>query len=193
MKIKYLFNKATIGVAVAGVSWILSTKVLAQEFYFPSASFFSPFASYYESDENGTGVDLEVLLEQYPAFNSRLQQTDLPEVFEQHSYLTILVPSNSAFENLSPAMKEKLSNADNMKKLLQYHIVVGKIEEQDIQRRAVATSLEKNSVQITGVPVGNKVEVLLNKAKASEPLSATDGVVIPINQVLVPPELSVDS
>ncbi len=191
MKIKYLFNKATVGVALAGVSWILSTKVFAQEFYFPSASFFSPFASYYQSDD--TDVDLEVLLEQYSAFNSRLEQVDLREVLEQHEYLTVLVPSNSAFENLSPEMKQRLSDEDNMKKLLQYHIVVGKIEEQDIQRRAVATTLEKNSVQITGIPVGNKLEVLLNQAKASEPLPAIDGVVIPINQVLVPPEFSVDS
>ena len=86
--------------------------------------------------------------------------------------------------------KEKLSEPETLKKVLQYHLVVGNIDEEDIKRRGVATLLEQNSVNITGVQgKDKKVTVMLNGATASEPLPATNGVVIPIDQVLIPANL----
>jgi uncharacterized surface protein with fasciclin (FAS1) repeats len=66
---------------------------------------------------------------------------------------------------------------------------MGNIGEDDIKRQAVATVLKQNAVEITGVPVGNKVGVKLNNAMASEPLAASNGVIIPIDRVLIPPSL----
>lgn len=186
MKFKQLFNKVKITTVLTGASWIIATPVLAQGFYFPDASFFSPFASYYESEENPA---LSELLQQYPDFNSRLQKAKLLKSLESQKYLTVLVPSEKAFAALSPEIKDKLAKPENMEKLLQYHMVVGQISQQDIQRRSVASVLAKNSIEITGVPVGNKIGVKLNEATASDPIAATDGVVIPIDRVLIPPEL----
>ncbi|MDJ0567490.1 MAG: fasciclin domain-containing protein [Pleurocapsa sp. MO_192.B19] len=187
MLLKQLFNQVTMATVLAGATCAVTAPVFAQGFLYPSASFFSPFAAYYQSADEE--VDLALLLEQYPAFNSRLQEANLLETLENQNYLTILVPSEEAFAALSPEMKQKLTEPENMKKLMQYHMVMGQISESDFQHGSVATVLEKNSVQITSVPVGdNKIRVKLNEATASEPLAATDGVVIPLDQVLIPPE-----
>ena len=187
MSLKQLSNRVKITTVLVGATCVLTAPVLAQGFYFPDASFFSPFASYYESDDN---PDLATLLEEYPDFNSRLQTANLLESFKDQEYLTILVPSEKAFAALSPEMKQKLAKPENMKKLLQYHVVVGQIGEQDIQRRSVASVLAQNSIDITGVPVGDKIGVKLNDAMASDPIPAADGVIIPVDRVLIPPEFS---
>lgn len=195
MSLKQLFNRITIATIVAGTTCAVTTPVLAQVFaqgfYFPSASFFSPFAAPYESEDEEPQT-LAMLLQGYPDFNSRLEEANLLEFLEKQEYLTVLVPSEEAFAALSPEMQETLADSDNMQKLLEYHVVVGKIGEQDIKRQSVATVLEKNSVQITGVPVGDKIGVKLNEATASKPFAASDGVVIPIDQVLIPPEFSAE-
>lgn len=186
MKFKQLFNQVKITAVLAGASCVLTAPVLAQGFYFPDASFFSPSASYYQSEEN---PDLAELLQQYPAFNSRLQKAKVLKSVENQEYLTVLVPSEKAFAALSPEVKQMLTKPENMEKLLQYHVIVGQISEQDIKRRSVASVLAKNSIEITGVPVGDKIGVKLNEATANDPILATDGVVIPIDRVLIPSEL----
>lgn len=190
MSLKQKLNQLTIAALLTGATYTVSAPVFAQPgFYFPSASFFSPFAAYYQSGDEG--VDLALLLEQYPDFNSRLEEADLLETIENQNQLTVLVPSEEAFTSLSPEMKEKLAEPENMKKLMQYHMVVGEISKSDFQNGSVSTVLEDNSVQITSVPVGDdRVSIKLNEANASEPLAASDGMVIPIDRVLIPPELS---
>lgn len=129
-------------------------------------------------------------MEQYPTFNQKLEEAGLWETIQQQESLTVLVPSEAAFEALIPEAKEKLANPKTLKQVLQYHLVRGTINEADIKRRAVATQLEKSSVTITGVPEGDKINVKLNEAAASEPIAATDGgVIIPIDRVLIPPGL----
>ena len=185
MSIKKLLNKITTVAIVAGTSYAIASPALAQfRFYYPSASFFSPQASYFQSGEEEY---LANLLAQYPTFYSALEEAGLLETIEETEYLTVLVPSDEAFAALSPEIKEKLAESENLEKVLQYHLIEGEIGEADIKRQAVATLLEDNEVRITGVPQGNKIGVKLNEAKASEPLFAEDGVIIPIDRLLIPP------
>ena len=195
MSLKQKLNQVTIAAILAGATCAVSAPVFAQPgfqqpgFYFPSASFFNPFAAYYQSADDE--VDLALLLEQFPEFNSRLEEANLQDTLDNQDQLTVLVPSEEAFANLSPEMKEKLAEPENFKMLMQYHLVEGQIKESDFQNGSVPTVLEENSVQITSVPVGDdKVSIKLNEANASEPLAASDGMVIPIDQVLIPPEFS---
>jgi uncharacterized surface protein with fasciclin (FAS1) repeats len=185
MSVKKLLNKITIVAVVAGATYAIATPALAQlRFYYPNASFFQPLAAGFESEES---VDLATTLEEYPTFYSALEEADLLKTIEETEYLTVLVPTEEAFAALSPEMQEKLAESENLEKVLQYHLIEGKISEADIKRQAVATLLEDSEVKITGVPEGDKIGVKLNEAKASQPLSATDGVIIPIDRVLIPP------
>ena len=184
MLLKKLLNQLTTTAIIAGTTYAIATPALAQ-FYFPPASIFLPMASIYESEDL---LYLEDMPEPYTTFSSALEETGLLETLEQQE-LTVLVPTDEAFEALSPEIQEKLAEPENLKKVLQYHIVVGQIGEADIKRQAVATLLEQNAVKIIGVKEGDKIGVKLNEAKASEPLPANDGIIIPIDQVLIPPNL----
>lgn len=188
MSLKQLVKKITLLAFVAGTTGSIANSALAQSFYYyPSASFFSPFAHGYESADN---PDLALMLqtsEQFATFNSGLHKAELLETIEQEDLLTVLVPSEEAFAALSPDVRQKLSDPDTLKKVLQYHLIEGSIDEEDIKRREVATLLDENSVKITGVPAeNNQMTVQLNEATAGEPLPAANGVVIPIDRVLIP-------
>ena len=198
MKTQHLLKKLVLATFLVGTTSSIGSSAFAQSFpdsfpsanyYYPSASFFSPTAYYYESDD---AVDLSMTLENenFATFKNNLQETELTKALNQEETLTVLAPTEEAFAALSPDIKEKLSNPEILKKVLQYHLVVGNIGEADIKRRGVATLLEQTSVNITGVK-GNdkKLTVMLNDATASEPLPASNGVVIPIDQVLIPPNL----
>lgn len=199
MTIQHPFKKLILATFLAGTTSSIGSAALAQSFpgafpgadyYYPSASFFSPTAYYYESDD---AVDLSMTLdnENFATFKNNLQETKLNEALNQEETLTVLAPTEEAFAALSPELKQKLSEPETLKKVLQYHLVVGNIGEEDIKRRGVATLLEQNSVNITGVQGENKqVTVMLNDATAGEPLPAANGVVIPIDRVLIPPSLN---
>lgn len=193
MSLQQLLKKLTIVVIAVGTSYSVTNSAWAQSsfYYYPSASFFSPFAHGFESEDEDK-VDLATILqdEKFATLNSSLQEAELLETINKQELLTVLAPTEEAFAALSPQVKQKLLEPENLKKVLQYHLVIGNIGEEDIKRRAVATLLEQNAVQITGVPVeNNQMRVKLNEATASEPLAAANGVVIPIDRVLIPPGL----
>ena len=180
-------GKLAILAIVAGSTCVISSSTFAQSFMFPSASFFSPFASPYESEDE---IDIATVLTnttEYETFSAKLQEAGLLSTLEQEESLTILAPTNDAFAALSPEVRQQISEPENLNYLLKYHLVTGVIGEADIKRRAVATLLERSSVEITGVKVGNKIGVKLNEASASKPITASNGVIIPIDRVLIPP------
>ena len=191
MLLKKLLTQLTTAAIIAGTTYAISSPALAQfPFYFPSASFFTPRVLESQDD-----VDLATMLQtsslegKYTSFYSALEETGLIGILEEQEYLTVLVPTDEAFQALSPEIQEKLTDSENLKKVLQYHLVEGEIGEEDIKRQAVATLLKENEVKITGVPEGNKIGVKFNEAKASQPSGANNGVIVPIDQVLIPDNL----
>jgi uncharacterized surface protein with fasciclin (FAS1) repeats len=192
MLFKKKVNLLITAAIITGTNYTLASSVLSQPFYYPSASFFNPFASNYQSEEDEDEATLASILsmdEKYKMFNSSLEKAGLLETIDRQNSITVFAPTNEAFEALSPDLKKKLSEPEILTQVLQYHLVMGNIGEDDIKRQAVATVLKQNAVEITGVPVGNKVGVKLNNAMASEPLAASNGVIIPIDRVLIPPSL----
>ncbi len=190
MKSQQKFKKLLLGVGIASSAIAFSSASLAQSsFFFPSASFFSPAAAFYQSADEPSVVEMLASMPQHDSFYTQLEKAGILENLPQDS-LTILAPTNEAFAALPLTVKEKLSQPENLTKLLQYHVVAGIIGEQDIKRQAVATILDKSSVQITGIPLaGNKIGVKINQSIASEPLTGNNGVIIPLNEVLIPPGL----
>ena len=188
---KQLVKKLTLLAFLAGTTGSLANSALAQStYYYPSASFFSPTAYYYQSPDDPGLTEILQTGEQFATFNSNLQQTELSETLEQEDLLTVLAPTEEAFAALSPTVRQKLSDPETLEKVLQYHIIEGSIDEEDIKRREVATLLKENAVQIKGIPAEkNQMKVQLNEAIASEPLQAYNGVVIPIDRVLIPSDL----
>ncbi|MBF2020795.1 MAG: fasciclin domain-containing protein [Hydrococcus sp. C42_A2020_068] len=184
MSEKSWLKKLSGFIGVAGVSTLLSFPVLAQ-YYYPPSSFFQPTANYYESEQEPI-VDILLKSGEFKTFNAYLKETGIVETLKGEKMLTIFAPTNEAFEALPENVREKLSQPENLEKVLKYHLVAGLIAEEDIKRGEIAT-IEGHSVKITGVPIGDRVGVKLNEAMASDPLKANDGTIVPIDEVLLPP------
>ena len=189
---RQFLQKLTLTMFVAGSTYGISNIAFAQSpfFYYPSASFFSPAASYYESDEAVSLVTLLASDNNFATLSSNLQAAELLKVLNNKENLTLLAPTEEAFAALSPELQQKLSQPEILDKVLKYHMIDGTIGDKDIKRREIATLLEQNSVKIGGVAgENNQVTVKLNDATASQPISADNGVIIPIDKVLIPPSL----
>jgi uncharacterized surface protein with fasciclin (FAS1) repeats len=185
MKTKNLLKNFLGVVSLTGVTFLIGTPVLAQ-FFYPSSSFFQPAAFYLQSEDSSTLSEL-LAANNSTTFASLLTKAKLIDVLEKEKPLTVFAPSNAAFSALSPAIEKKLSEPENLEKVLKYHLVSGVITEKEIKNRQVSTKLEGTSVKIAGIPKGNKVGIKINEATASEPVADNKLVVVPLDRVLLPP------
>ena len=176
-----LLGSLTIGMSLL---W-LSNPTKAQEFYHFPASFFNPVANFYQSEDNPDVMGMLAMNDDFEIVTFLLKNspnlTDL-----QQNKITFLAPTDKAFQALDSDIRAKLLQPENLSKLLRYHTIAQTIQDKDIKRGRINT-LSGNSVTITGFPVGNKFGVKLNDAILSDPLPASNGVVVPIDRVLIPP------
>ncbi|AFZ34861.1 beta-Ig-H3/fasciclin [Stanieria cyanosphaera PCC 7437] len=186
MKTKYLLKNLTGAIALTSGIALIGIPTLAQSFYFFPSSYFYRSAFPYESEDNPNVAELLAANPELKTVSSLLKDANLAESLDEKE-VTFFAPTDEAFQALPVATQEKLSNPDKLAQLLKYHIVEGKITDENIKTQKIATLLG-SPVKIVGVPLQNKqVQIKLNQATASQPLPATNGVVIPIDSVLLPP------
>ncbi len=185
MKSKKSWQNFVAILSLAGGTLLVGMPAFAQ-FFYPSSSFFQPAAFYLQNEDAPTLKDL-LKENKTTAFVSQLTKANLLDALETEKYVTVFAPTDAAFASLPPTIQKKLLEPENLEKVLKYHLVSGEITDKDIKNRQVATKLEGTSVQIAGVPQGNRVGVKINNATASDPRRADNGVVIPIDKVLLPP------
>lgn len=166
------------------IGW-LNQSSKAQEFYHFPASFFNPVANFYESEDNPDIIDMLANHDEFEIITFLLKNEPSLTSVEQNQ-VTFLAPTDKAFQALPSDIRAKLFQPENLSKLLRYHIIAQTIQEEDIKNREVET-ISGDAVTITGFPVGNKFGVKLNEAIARDPLPASNGVIVPIDRVLLPP------
>jgi uncharacterized surface protein with fasciclin (FAS1) repeats len=190
MKTTNLFAKLSGAIVVVGSAAFIGVPAIAQfsRFFYPPASYFSPLASPFQSEDNPNVAELLAMNDDFETVTSLLAKADLTETLEGEQVVTIFAPTDEAFESLPRATRKQLSQPENLTKILKYHVVEGEITDDDIKSQEVATLLG-TSVKMVGLPSGESFKIKLNDANASEPLGASNGVVIPIDKVLLPPEL----
>lgn len=185
MKRQNLLLKLVGGLTIGmGFFWFYNP-IKAQEFYHFPASFFNPVASFYQSEENPDVMGMLTMNEDFEIIAFLLRENATAKSLEQNE-VTFLAPTDKAFQALPSDVRAKLSQPENLSKLIKYHTIGQAIQDEDIKRRQVDTLLG-NSITITGFPVGNKYGVKLNDAIATDPLPASNGVIVPIDRVLIPP------
>ena len=185
MKRRNLLPKFVGGLTIGMSLLWLNNPIKAQEFYHFPASFFNPVANFYESEDNPDVMGMLAMNDDFEIVTFLLKNSpNLTDV--QQNQVTFLAPTDKAFKALDSDVRAKLLQPENLSKLLKYHTIAQTIQDQDIKRGRVNT-LSGNSVTITGFPVGNKFGVKLNDALLSDPLPASNGVVVPIDRVLLPP------
>lgn len=187
--------KLSGGLGLVGVILLLSFPGFSRPYYYPSSSRFQPFGNYFQSHEDDPCFDITDNLDIIDNLKSNicfetlavyLEQAGLSDILKQNRTFTLFAPTDEAFKALPPDIRKKLEDRETLKKVLQYHVVAGFITETDIQQRKIVT-LEGSAVEISGIPIGDNIGVKLNEANANDPVAAKNGVVIPIDKVLLPP------
>ncbi len=186
MKTANFFAKLSGTIFVVGSAAFIGVRAIAQ-FFYPPASYFSPWANPFQSEDNPNVAELLAENDDFETMTSLLAKADLTETLEGEQ-VTIFAPTDEAFQSLPAATRKQLSKPENLTKILKYHVVEGQITDDDIKSQEVRTLLG-TSVKMVFLPSGEKFTTKLNDdATASEPLGASNGVVIPIDKVLLPPE-----
>jgi uncharacterized surface protein with fasciclin (FAS1) repeats len=102
------------------------------------------------------------------------------------SKYTIFVPTNGAFAQLPPGTVSNMSAAEK-KRLIEYHVVSGRAVDPD---QMTAGSIQALSGDILNFSYGIDKIPLVNSAIVVTQYEGTNGVVIVIDNVLLPPKKS---
>jgi uncharacterized surface protein with fasciclin (FAS1) repeats len=106
---------------------------------------------------------------------------------------TVFAPSEAAFDSLPDGAKEDLlkpENIDQLKAILRNHIVIGKITASDLSNGKNFTSIGGQELGISAL--GGKI--MVGGAEVTKPdLTASNGVIHIVNQVIVPPSEATDA
>ena len=112
-----------------------------------------------------------------------IEAAGLTEEFQQEG-ITVLAPTDEAFGALSDEAIDKFSIPENRLKVLQYHLIAGQVEEEDLERGTIITSGGQE------ISVSDSDNLTFNNdARAiNKPTIAKNGVIIEIDRVLLPPD-----
>ena len=119
----------------------------------------------------------------FSTFSRILRTSGADDVFSRAGDFTVLAPTNEAFAKFSEERLSKLVNEEKqiqLKTLLMYHILPGKVMASGLKTGKSVTGQEMMITDITGIKVNS------SKVEARD-LEATNGVVHAIDTVLAPP------
>jgi uncharacterized surface protein with fasciclin (FAS1) repeats len=119
-----------------------------------------------------------------------LQAAGLVEALEGEGPFTVFAPTDSAFAALGSTLDQLLEegNRDQLRSVLQYHVVSGKAMASDVVGMESATTLAGPSV---GIQVNDGTVKLQGRNEATvvqADIEASNGVIHVIDTVLLPPE-----
>lgn len=125
----------------------------------------------------------------FKTLTQALQAAGLTETLSGEGPYTIFAPTDEAFAALPPDALQQLlqpENKDILVKILNYHVVPGKITSAEIKPGEVKT-VEGDAVTVMADPSQG---VMVNDARVVQPdLEASNGVIHAIDKVILPPSL----
>ncbi|NEO30700.1 MAG: hypothetical protein F6K36_09760 [Symploca sp. SIO3C6] len=180
-------------VGLVSASLLLSFPLHAQ--YLPRFTFWQRPA-YLESEDEINLAEIIAQESQFTIFADSLEKAGLSKTLEGNGYLTVLAPTNQAFNALSFTDSQKLSQPEYLKKVLKYHLIEGEINPQEIpvEKLTLAGSLVKITFGKSSQNefwVNNQAQVIpLDVDENDNPKAkfADNATIVPINKVLLPPE-----
>jgi uncharacterized surface protein with fasciclin (FAS1) repeats len=97
---------------------------------------------------------------------------------------TVFAPSDDAFAKLpSGTVESLLEDVITLRKILEYHVVSGKVPASEVVKMTTATSLEGGEIKISS----SNGKVMVGEAQVTTPdVAADNGVIHVIDSVLLP-------
>jgi uncharacterized surface protein with fasciclin (FAS1) repeats len=176
-------KKLIYTVNITGISIIIGLPVLSQ-LYYPPMVFFQPLAypNYPQRNEKGNLVNGLKSNTNLKNLVAEVETASLTKQLQQEQF-TVLAPSDDAFNALPDKVFEKFSQPENRLKVLQYHLIPGKVTEDELKQGKIIT-LAGDAIAVSS----DNNTLKLNNAQATfPPTVAKNGVIIEIDQVLLPP------
>lgn len=147
------------------------------------------------SPEPMTGTASENLValaasnDSFKVLTAALKAAGLTETLAGEGPFTLFAPNDEAFGALPQEALQQLlqpENKDILVKILNYHVVPGKVTSTDLKSGEVKT-IEGGAVN---VKVDSAAGVMVNDAKVVQPdIQASNGVIHVIDRVILPPDL----
>ena len=193
-----LKNVAYLAAIVGATLWVTSPLV-AQ--FTPGFSFWQRPAHLYQSeDELPTLADTLAQDREFETLAVDLAKAGLMGMIGREGSFTIFAPTDAAFDSLSYADSQKMADPEYRRQVLLYHIVDHQIEKDEIPGeietltgKSLTVTVGKNSeyeywvnesAQVTPPQVGENGQPITSLKFSS------NGVIVPINRVLLPSSLS---
>ncbi|NJR17769.1 MAG: beta-Ig-H3/fasciclin [Calothrix sp. CSU_2_0] len=128
----------------------------------------------------------------FNTLTSLIQTAGLESTLQQGQY-TIFAPTDTAFAALPQETLQNLQKPENkaiLTRILQYHVVPGQLTASQLKTGELQT-VEKRPVNVQVNTDANQITV--NNAQVIQAdIQANNGVIHGINQVLIPPDVSLD-
>ena len=120
-------------------------------------------------------------------FNTLLAAAEaagLVDTLQSDGPFTVFAPTDEAFANLPAGTVENLlANPEQLKQILLYHVVLGKVTANDVTGLSSATTVQGSDIAIA-VKNGS---VMINNARVTQAdIMASNGVIHVIDTVIVP-------
>ena len=117
---------------------------------------------------------------------AEIEIAELTEKLEKEQSMTLLAFSDEVFEGLPDDIYDKFKQ--NPKKVLQYHLIPTKVSQEDLKRGKIKIATDEGNIIECSSHNGNNIDKV-NDANAKFPyISAINGEIIEIDQVLFPPD-----
>ena len=128
--------------------------------------------------------------ERFSTLLAAVKAAQLVAPLQGESPLTVLAPTNAAFDKLPDGTVASLlepANRDKLAAVLKYHIASGKVTSDQVVKLDAVPTLQGQTVNVTVKKSGQKATVMLNDATVViADIHATNGVIHVIDAVLIP-------
>ena len=133
-------------------------------------------------------VDTAVAAGQFTTLAKALDAAGLVDTLKGPGPFTVFAPTDAAFAKLPAGTLEGLlANPDQLRAVLTYHVVSGKVTAADAANLQSATTLEGEDLSITTTDGA----VQIDKADVTLPdVMASNGIIHVIDAVMLPPSLT---
>ena len=134
----------------------------------------------------------------FSTLTSLIKLAGMENILKGERSMTILAPLNTSFQNLSPNYLEKLKrpeNKDELKRILQYHIIPGRIAKEDM---AIAIEEHRGSVslrtlggtKLTATLKGDRIFLIDERGTGgvliTTDVEASNGLIHSLDAVMIP-------
>jgi transforming growth factor-beta-induced protein len=142
-------------------------------------------------EDSGSIVDVAVADGRFETLVAAVQEADLAETLSSDGLFTVFAPTDNAFANLPEGTVEALlEDIPALTEILLYHVVSGRVLEEDVVNLSEAETLMGESINIRadhGAVYINDSQLIITD------IIADNGVIHVIDAVLLPPEEEAES